>query len=198
MTLRFSIHKSPFFRVPNIFPSYTGPPSIPQDLALALPEPSPENWPLLEPTPEQARVGCFQGFFVKSLNFYQIFFCKLFLKFVKTKKSTPHNTQSMHTAHAHKTNVRKRTHWDFPVEPKCKSKVSCLHKGVLWSTELTFYSARYWSVLLVNCGVKECLFFFKRNKVVILPSVLSFYWFFCCWCFFVHLLMYLVYYIKQY
>ena len=36
MILRFSTHKTLFFRVRNIFPPYSGPPSIAQDLALAL------------------------------------------------------------------------------------------------------------------------------------------------------------------
>ena len=36
MTLRFSTHKSLFFRVRNISPPYSGPPSTAQDLAIAL------------------------------------------------------------------------------------------------------------------------------------------------------------------
>ena len=88
MTLSNRTHKAPCFCVPNIFPPYRAPPSVAQDLALALTQALPRELALTRPHARAVKGKFFSKVFRKKLEFLtRIFFCnKLFLKFVKTKK----------------------------------------------------------------------------------------------------------------
>ena len=69
VTLRFSTHKSLFFRVRNIFPPYSGPPSIAQDVALALTRALTRQSALTRAHALAGKGRLFSGAFRKNLEF---------------------------------------------------------------------------------------------------------------------------------
>ena len=69
MTLRFSTHKSLFFRVRNISPPYSGPPSTAQDLAIALTRALTRQSALTQAHALAGKGRLFSGVFPKILEF---------------------------------------------------------------------------------------------------------------------------------
>ena len=78
MTLRILTHKSLFFRVPNIFPPYKGPPSNAQDLPLSLTRALARESALTRAYTRAGKGWFFSSEFRKNLEFYQNFLLQHF------------------------------------------------------------------------------------------------------------------------